>query len=500
MSTLRHSVFLLPLPSPPFSLSFWSRVGRFVVEVALMCGSLLLSAQLILRVLPVLLPHSITEVSLNLAVVYVSITLYASLALLFHRYFPPPPLLSPPTPRLPFLPGVLLCFSLVSVLGFTTSLFATSAREDPLILQRVLSIPLHPSHFLAIGLLGPIGEELLFRGLFFARLCPIIGVVPAYAASSLFFGMLHWSPESSKIVDCVVTGVPLALAYRLTLSLAAPALLHALNNGLLAALCFTVSPVQSDAVLDRSLRLCLGVGEVWENGMWRVKRLLPEQLQQRGVWGTVDTAPLVRDMFRVLDRGHKGHLSAEEAAFFFTLDTGLLDFLAAAFLVLQTDIPRMSPSAAAPYAALLSSSVPSPAPSLPLPSRHFLASPSPQQVKAISDLYEAFTSPPLSALDSSAMKPTALLTDLSHSISISPSHLTQALILRYYRKVMAVINHSLGVQDGRLEREKFVELCDRMALTAPAQLQELMRRATSIAMGAQPHPLAALGVQERREA
>ena len=53
---------------------------------------------------------------------------------------------------------------------------------------------------LDLAVLGPLREELLFRGLLFGRLCRLWSPLPAYAASSGVFGLLHLSPDSVKVV------------------------------------------------------------------------------------------------------------------------------------------------------------------------------------------------------------------------------------------------------------------------------------------------------------
>ena len=92
---------------------------------------------------------------------------------------------------------------------------------------------------LAIAILAPLGEEWLFRGLFFrslrdglARWMPLrrssaIGI----ALSSLLFAIMHIGDgQITQWPALFVMGVLLALTYEWTGSLLAPMLVHALNN------------------------------------------------------------------------------------------------------------------------------------------------------------------------------------------------------------------------------------------------------------------------------
>ena len=103
---------------------------------------------------------------------------------------------------------------------------------------------------LAIAILAPLGEEWLFRGLFFrslrdglARWMPLrrssaIGI----ALSSLLFAIVHIGDgQITQWPALFVMGVLLALTYEWTGSLLAPMLVHALNNSF-ALLVMTAQP------------------------------------------------------------------------------------------------------------------------------------------------------------------------------------------------------------------------------------------------------------------
>ena len=103
---------------------------------------------------------------------------------------------------------------------------------------------------LAIAILAPLGEEWLFRGLFFrslrdglARWMPLrrssaIGI----ALSSLLFAIMHIGDgQITQWPALFVMGVLLALTYEWTGSLLAPMLVHTLNNSF-ALLIITAQP------------------------------------------------------------------------------------------------------------------------------------------------------------------------------------------------------------------------------------------------------------------
>ena len=82
--------------------------------------------------------------------------------------------------------------------------------------------------FLSVSILGPIVEEVLFRGLIYTYAERLLGSVPAIFLSSLLFGLWHQEP-----VQCVYTtllGIALAIIYRHYRSLKFPILIHILNN------------------------------------------------------------------------------------------------------------------------------------------------------------------------------------------------------------------------------------------------------------------------------
>ena len=102
---------------------------------------------------------------------------------------------------------------------------------DPLHLIRVHT-PTRPHeivlYLLVAGLLGPIAEEVFFRGFVYGYLRRW-GVITALAGSTLLFVLAH--PQLPALpVPQVIGGIIFALAYEKEGSLAAPVTIHVLGN------------------------------------------------------------------------------------------------------------------------------------------------------------------------------------------------------------------------------------------------------------------------------
>ena len=83
---------------------------------------------------------------------------------------------------------------------------------------------------LAVCVLGPAAEELLFRGLLFRWLgdrLPVVAVIGITAAS---WALLHWSYSWAVIGVIVIDGLLLGLARWRTGSILPPIVMHALYN------------------------------------------------------------------------------------------------------------------------------------------------------------------------------------------------------------------------------------------------------------------------------
>jgi membrane protease YdiL (CAAX protease family) len=109
---------------------------------------------------------------------------------------------------------------------------------NPLQLMRI-PLPSDPSEtlqlFLVGGFVGPVTEELFFRGIlygYFRRW----GILPALFLSTLFFVLLH--PVRALAVTQTVGGVLFAAAYEIEGNLLVPITIHVLGNLAIFSLAF----------------------------------------------------------------------------------------------------------------------------------------------------------------------------------------------------------------------------------------------------------------------
>ena len=83
---------------------------------------------------------------------------------------------------------------------------------------------------LAVCILGPIAEELLFRGWFFGALQKRVGTGVSIAATAVGWALLHYTYSWQVILVIVVDGLLLGLARWKTRSVFPPVVMHALYN------------------------------------------------------------------------------------------------------------------------------------------------------------------------------------------------------------------------------------------------------------------------------
>ena len=106
---------------------------------------------------------------------------------------------------------------------------------DQLRHQPVALIPM----VLIIGIIGPIAEEVFFRGFAYRALKQRFGLWPGVVLSGLFFAAIHGNPAA--LLPIFFIGMVLAVVYERTGNLAAPIGLHCANN-LLVVLLYFVAP------------------------------------------------------------------------------------------------------------------------------------------------------------------------------------------------------------------------------------------------------------------
>lgn len=90
-----------------------------------------------------------------------------------------------------------------------------------------------------IGIVGPLLEEVLFRGLLLRALLVALRPTPAVLLSALVFALVHDTPA---IVPVFVLGIAFGALYARTRSIAAPWIAHSMFN--LAQLCFVIPTVE----------------------------------------------------------------------------------------------------------------------------------------------------------------------------------------------------------------------------------------------------------------
>jgi membrane protease YdiL (CAAX protease family) len=115
--------------------------------------------------------------------------------------------------------------------------------EQASAIQLLAEIRTHPLPLglmtLIIGVIGPVAEEVFFRGLAYNSLKRRFGVPAGILLSAAFFSAIHGNPLA--FIPIFLMGVVLAWVYERTGSLAAPIGIHCANN-LLVVVLYIVAP------------------------------------------------------------------------------------------------------------------------------------------------------------------------------------------------------------------------------------------------------------------
>ncbi|MGD2072580.1 MAG: type II CAAX endopeptidase family protein [Candidatus Thorarchaeota archaeon] len=137
--------------------------------------------------------------------------------------------------RIPTMKWLLLVIPALPVLLFSNELIYTITERilgqfplEELMEQIITEDPLLMG--INTGVVGPIGEEVFFRGFVYTGLRRKFGVRGGIFWSSLFFGLTHGIPW--QIPYAFVAGIILAYVYEKTGSLYSPIILHVVNNSL----------------------------------------------------------------------------------------------------------------------------------------------------------------------------------------------------------------------------------------------------------------------------
>ncbi len=129
--------------------------------------------------------------------------------------------------RLPLTLGIIALY-----LGWMLGTNALMGWRGPWDWTPWLAAPLLASalRVLAVGILGPIAEELIFRGWFFGLLKPRIGVATTLLLTSAGWAVLHWDYGWAVIGVILVDGLLLGLARLTSRSVYPPIVMHMLYN------------------------------------------------------------------------------------------------------------------------------------------------------------------------------------------------------------------------------------------------------------------------------
>ena len=91
-------------------------------------------------------------------------------------------------------------------------------------------LPASAMRVIAVCLLGPIAEELIFRGWLFGLVQNRFGTAPTIVATAIGWALLHYSYSWQVILVIAVDGILLGVARWRTGSVFAPIVMHALYN------------------------------------------------------------------------------------------------------------------------------------------------------------------------------------------------------------------------------------------------------------------------------
>lgn len=125
--------------------------------------------------------------------------------------------------------------SLLFVAAYLAWMFASDAVlhwRGPWDWRPWIEAPLAASamRVLAVGILGPIAEELIFRGWFFGILEKRVGAALTIIATAVGWALLHYGYSFAVIGVIIVDGLILGLARLRTRSVFPPIVMHALYN------------------------------------------------------------------------------------------------------------------------------------------------------------------------------------------------------------------------------------------------------------------------------
>ncbi len=134
------------------------------------------------------------------------------------------------------LPLIVLAGNIAFTALYVTIIgaFDLGALRPPDVSEVVFDGPSRSVSYLAIAILGPLGEEVFFRGLVFAGLVRPLGLRQAGLLSALLFGIAHFALGQTLglVVPATFAGILFAWLYYRTGSIWPCVVAHAAQNGL----------------------------------------------------------------------------------------------------------------------------------------------------------------------------------------------------------------------------------------------------------------------------
>lgn len=121
--------------------------------------------------------------------------------------------------------GIAACIAVNVLIIMTDLAFASEGYQNA---SAAFYAPSFPIQIICLGVIIPISEELIFRGLLFKRCRELMGFLPAAAGISILFGFTHGNLV--QLLYAIGLGLLLAYVYEKYGSLKAAILLHITAN------------------------------------------------------------------------------------------------------------------------------------------------------------------------------------------------------------------------------------------------------------------------------
>lgn len=159
--------------------------------------------------------------------------------------------------------GVALCVSLNALIGFSG--LEKLSQKYQQVAETLYSGGIF-LELLTVGILGPVCEELIFRGLMFQRLCGYVKPVIAVLVSALMFGIYHGNLVQG--VYAFILGTVMALCYLRFQTLWASIVIHVMAN--ITSVCITEIPMIGETLKRTNVLIVATITTtvLWILGIW----------------------------------------------------------------------------------------------------------------------------------------------------------------------------------------------------------------------------------------